>query len=134
MLSMATDTIFSVPNIAPPTMSGARLENVTGVDVVEKVQATGDDRSSSLSELGDPAGIERSSRAGSEANDTEAETERLEDSPQKQRSQRDVVLTSTNGTYTDHQNQPVADAIPENSVGLGQSVQRMLHRSWLTAV
>ena len=131
---MATDTIFSVPNIALPKMSGGRLENLTGVDLVEKVQATGDDRSSSLSELGDPGGIERSSRADSEANDTEAETERLEDSPQKQRRQRDVVLTSTNGAYTDHQDQPVADAVPANSVSLGQSVQRMFHQSWLTAV
>ena len=131
---MATDTVISVPNIAPQRMSSAHLEKATGVDVVEKVQAAGDDRSSSLSELGDPAGIERSSHAGSEANDTEAETERLEDSPHKQRRQRDVFLTSTNGTSSDHHNQSVADAIPENGVSLGQSVIEMSHWNRLTAV
>ena len=119
VISTATDTVLPVPNVARHRMSSPHLENGTGVDVVEKVQATGDDRSSSLSELGDPTGIERSSLAGSEANDTEAETERLEDSPRKQRRQRDVILASTNGTCGDPQNRSVADAAPENSVSLG---------------
>lgn len=106
---MATDTVVSVPSMAPQFMSSADLENATGVEDREKLQAEEDDRSSSLS---DPS-IEHSSRAGSEANDTEAETERLEDSPQKQRTHQDVVLTSANGTYGDHQTQPTARTLSE---------------------
>lgn len=62
--------------------------------------AEGDDRSSSLSEIGDRVGNEDISSArlalvdGSEANDTEAETERLEDSPQRTRKRKNVVMTS----------------------------------------
>ena len=62
----------------------------------------GDDQSSSLSEIGDRAGNDdpdstRISHVdGSDANDTEAETERLEDSPQNERKRRNVVLTASN--------------------------------------
>lgn len=118
---MATDTILSVPSMGPQTVSSADIEHATGGEDVEKLQAEEDDRSSSLSELGDRAGIEHSSRAGSEANDTEAETERLEDSPRKQRRHRDVVLTSTNGTYGDPPNQSVAQTLPERIASRGQS-------------
>ena len=118
---MATNTVSSVRSIAPHTILNPDLENATSLDDGEKSQVADDDRSSTLSELGDRAGIEHSSRAGSEPNDTEAETERLEDSPQKQRRQRDVVLTSTNGTYGDHQNQSVARALPKEIASPGQS-------------
>lgn len=94
-------------------MSSAGLENATGLEDGERLQPEEDDRSSSLSELGDRAGMVHSPRTGSEANDTEAETERLEDSPQKQRHQ-DVLLTSTNGAYGDHQNLPIAHTLPAN--------------------
>lgn len=107
--------------MSPRTLLGADPENVTGIEDGEKKQAEEDDRSSSLSELGDRAGNEHSSRAGSEADDTEAETERLEDSPRKQRRQQDVVLTSTNGTYGDHQNQSIARTLPEEIASPGQS-------------
>ena len=102
-------------------MPSADLEDSTGVEDGKKLQADEDDRSSSLSELGDRAGMEHSSLAGSEANDTEAETERLEDSPQKQKRHQDVVLTSTNGTYGDHQNQSVARTLSERIASPGQS-------------
>ena len=101
-------------------MPSTDFETVTGVDHDEKLQAAEDDRSSSLSELGDRAGIEQSSSAPSEANDTEAETERLEDSPQKQR-QRDVVLTSSNGAYGSHQDHSAAEILPKQNGRLGES-------------
>ena len=119
--------------MASQRLSSAGLEDATGVDDGEKGQAAEDDRSSSLSELGDRAGIDHSSPAGSEANDTEAETERLEDSPQKQRKQRDVVLTSTNGTYGDHQNQSVAGTLPEKAGSLGLYSTDISYWNWLTA-
>jgi len=65
-----------------------------------------DDRSSSLSEIGDQADQEQPDNIfhlGSDANDTEAETERLEESPQKQRKHQNIILTSSNGIYDDHQ-------------------------------
>ena len=116
---MATNTVSSVLSIVPHTTLNSDLENATGLDDGVKSQVADDDRSSTLSELGDRAGMEHSSRAASEPNDTEAETERLEDSPQKQRRQRDVVLTSTNGTYGDHQNQSVAHVLPEEIASPG---------------
>lgn len=118
---MATDAVLTIPSIAPQSFSNADLQHANGIEDGEKLQAEEDDRSSSLSDLGDRAGITHSSRAGSEANDTEAETERLEDSPQKQRRHQDVVLTSTNGAYGDHQNQPVAHTSPANIDSPGQS-------------
>ena len=117
---MAANSLSSILSIAPQALSGLDVEDATGVDDGDKIQAGDDDRSSSLSELGDRAGIDHSSRAGSEANDTEAETERLEDSPQKQRRQRDVILTSTNGTYADHQNRSVVRNLPDNCAGPGE--------------
>ena len=69
-----------------------------------------DDRSSSLSDLEDRPGTEgtgtlnNKSSPVSEEEDTEAETERLENSPQKMRKQRNVVLSATselsNGAQT----------------------------------
>ena len=116
---MPANAVSSIPSISPQKLSKPDLDNATGVDNGENVQAADDDRSSSLSELGDRAGLEHYSRAGSEANDTEAETERLENSPQKQRRQRNVVLTSTNGIYGDQQSQSVARIIPENRASPG---------------
>ena len=134
VILMAANTESSVSRLAPQIMSNPDLDNATGVDDGEKVQAADDDRSSSLSELGDRAGIEHSSRAASEANDTEAETERLEDSPQKQRKQRNVVLSSTNGTHGDHQTQPVARTrtLPGQFASPGWSSTENSHKEWLT--
>ena len=101
--------------------SNADLTNATAVENGQKLQAEEDDKSSSLSELGERTGMEHSSRAGSEANDTEAETERLEGSPQKQKNHQDMVLISTDCTYGDTQNQSAAQAIPETVISPGQS-------------
>lgn len=105
--------------MAPRILSRADLENATGIQDGEKIQVEDDDRSSSLSELGDRAIIEHLSRGGSEANDTEAETERLEDSPQKRRGYQDVVLTPTNGAYGDPPNQSVSHTFPDKMADPG---------------
>ena len=127
VILMAANTVSSVSRLAPQIMSSPGLDNATGVNDGEKVQAADDDRSSSLSELGDRGGIEHSSRAASEANDTEAETERLEDSPQKQRKQRNVVLSS-------HQTQSVARTrtLPGQFTSPGWSSTEIFHKEWLT--
>ncbi len=73
-----------------------------GTDHAEAPHQIEDDRSSSLSEIGERADHDEAGNQfydGSEANDTEAETERLEDSPQKSRNYKDVVLTSTSSLY-----------------------------------
>lgn len=130
---MAAKNSSSILSTAPKTISGLNVEDATGIDDGEKVEAADDDRSSSLSELGDRAGIEHSSRAGSEANETEAETERLEASPHKQRRQRDVLLTSTNSTYDDHhQNRSVTRTLLENCASPGQISIAIFHTNRLT--
>lgn len=123
---MAANTVSSTPIMSPQNMPNLDLDNATGIENGGNVLAADDDRSSSLSELGDRMGPEHDSRAGSEANDTEAETERLESSPQKLRRQRNVVLTSTNGTYDDHQNQLVARTLPEKCASPGQSATAII--------
>ncbi|KAL9069800.1 MAG: hypothetical protein Q9161_005259 [Pseudevernia consocians] len=113
-------------------MSSADFEHATDLEDGDRLQTEEDDRSSSLSE----PGIEHSSRAASEANDTEAETERLEDSPQKQRKHQDVFLTSTNGSYGDHQKQSVARTLPEKfaSPGLGPEGERLEQTSGISSL
>lgn len=76
-----------------------RTESVEGVKIDDKTMIDEDDRSSSLSDLGDGGANEdlddahRGSMNDSDANDTEAETERLEESPQKLRKHKRVVLS-----------------------------------------
>ena len=119
---MATGAVTSTLGMVPQILSSVDLKYATGIEEGDKAQAEADDRSSSLSDLGYRTGVEPSSHAGSEeVNDTEAETERLEDSPQKQRSHQDVVLTSVSGIYDDQQNLATARALPENFSNLGLS-------------
>lgn len=65
----------------------------------------GDGRSSSLSEIedGDPDVPSPSAQAEqlSEAGETEAETERLDDSPHKPRKTQNIVLAASNERYSD---------------------------------
>lgn len=76
-----------------------------------------DDRSSSLSEIEDRGVTERIGIAPSanvsDGGDTEAETERLEESPQKTRSQQNVVLTASTN-LNDHRELQLdrADSLP----------------------
>ena len=75
----------------------------------ESVIGEADDRSSSLSEIEERGMIERLDIApsinGSDAGDTEAETERLEDSPYKVRSQQNVILTASAGLHSNGETQ-----------------------------
>ena len=71
----------------------------------ESLDAEHDGRSSSLSDVGDHATDERGeSKFGAnddaEANDTEAETERLENTPLKRRKHQNVVLTAESREYS----------------------------------
>lgn len=105
---------------------------MNGVEEAQDPQDEGDDRSSSLSELGERAGhegIECISHDVSDANDTEAETERLEDSPQKQRNSQNVVLTSANGIHDDRQSPVIVTPLPTLPVNNGQ-----LNRSSLPSI
>ena len=76
----------------------------------ESVIGEADDRSSSLSEIEERGMIERLDIApsinGSDGGDTEAETERLEDSPHKIRSQQNVVLTASAAVHGNGEIQP----------------------------
>lgn len=134
---MATGAVTSTPGMVPQTLSSVDLKYATGIEESDKAQAEADDRSSSLSDLGDRTVVEHSSHAGSEeANDTEAETERLEDSPQKQRRHQDVVLTSVSGIYDDQQKPATARTIPEASSNLdaGSEAERHEQTSDISSV
>ena len=104
--TMTTNTATSLPGVAVEHMSYIVSEVVKNGEKTDVPQADVDDRSSSLSELGERAGheeVENVSHGDSEANDTEAETERLEESPQKQRELNNVVLAPANGMYGDRE-------------------------------
>ena len=74
-------------------------------------------RSSSLSEIGDHEGVEelepvdRTNGNDTDANDTEAETERLENTPLKGRKHQNVVLTAEHTIYSS-QASPSANTLP----------------------
>ncbi len=101
---MATDTMTSPLSIASQIIPKADQAVINGAPHSEEPVDEGDDRSSSLSELGERAGHDEPDHdlgEVSEANDTEAETERLEDSPQKIRKHQNVILTPANDFYED---------------------------------
>ena len=82
----------------------------------EPLDANHDERSSSLSEIGETAANCESNTVvhtndNDEANDTEAETERLEDTPLKRRKQQNVVLTAEKRVYSPRSS-PSGTAIP----------------------
>lgn len=96
-----------------------------GVGSGEVPPNEGDDRSSSLSDIEDRTAntelalASHNIRGGSEANDTEAETERLEDSPQKVRKHTNVVLSSSSDVY--HEG---ANAVERHVVSANDSAHR----------
>ncbi|KAI4148614.1 MAG: hypothetical protein LQ341_001528 [Variospora aurantia] len=59
----------------------------------------GHNRSSSLSDIGDRGSEHNQPTMDSDPNDTEAETERLEDTPQKSRRNQNLVLTAANSMH-----------------------------------
>ncbi|KAI4245916.1 MAG: hypothetical protein L6R42_010053, partial [Xanthoria sp. 1 TBL-2021] len=101
---MATTTSMSIPNPSlelftnPATQVGAKIQNDVGASPEQN-------RSSSLSDIGDHGDENMAepeqalSVTESDPNDTEAETERLEDSPQKPRKTQNLVLNNPNFIY-----------------------------------
>ena len=113
---MTTNTATSLPGMAVEHMSYIVSEVVKEGENAEMPHVDVDDRSSSLSELGERAGheeVENMSHGDSEANDTEAETERLEESPQKLRELNNVVLASANGMYGDRESSAIGTLLGE---------------------
>lgn len=96
---MITTRQISTPEGLPAETSVNRTELAKGIEIDENTMVDEDDRSSSLTDLGDGGANEELDDAhrgpvnDSDGNDTEAETERLEDSPQKLRKHKGVVLS-----------------------------------------
>lgn len=119
--------------LLPPTVANSTLlpnpskEHVNGVQYNRSSTAEGDDRSSSLSEIGDRVGNDElgSTRLGiadaSEANDTEAETERLEDSPQKTFKRKNLVMPSPFPVFTNGTSSVTIDGSAVNDANTGKS-------------
>ena len=102
---MTTATQVQMPNQSPEL-----FPNPVPLDQAPngtpRQASEGDDRSSSLSEIEDRAEHHGSkadlppSSSTFDVNDTEAETERLEDSPQKAHRNQNLVLTAANSLYS----------------------------------
>ena len=111
---MATDTAVSRPSTAFKPVIESNSFAVDELDLHPNSRIVRDERSSSLSEIGDRPDHEEQEYSVQEygdANDTEAETERLEDSPHKQRKYQNVILTSANRVYaTDKRLHPMMPA------------------------
>lgn len=129
---MATNITTALPVIYTSTLSNMDLNTADDVGHALSSQGDRDNRSSSLSEIGDRADQEQPdsiTRAESDANDTEAETERLEDSPQKQRKNQNIVLTSADGIFDDHRSPLANHAIQEKIALKGKSRTAMRFHS-----
>lgn len=103
-------------------------ELVNGIHYTDTRESTAeaDDRSSSLSEIGDRVGNDDlvSSRSrpanGSDLDDTEAETERLEESPQKPRKNQNLVMASTSHIFSNGTSLLSDHPLPINGANLGK--------------
>lgn len=121
---MATDTMMSPLSVASQLVLDVE-QSVTNGDARPQEQPMNerDDRSSSLSDLGDRGGNDGPDNElgeGSDVNDTEAETERLEDSPQKMRKHQNVVLTSTDHSHDDRRSSLAISNLPILHIGNGK--------------
>lgn len=123
-MMMASSPLLALTEANSKIYSRSTKELVNGIHYTRESTAEADDRSSSLSEIGDRIGNDDlvSSRSrlanGSDLDDTEAETERLEESPQKPRKNHNLSMTSashifSNGTspLSDHPH-PIIGANP----------------------
>ena len=114
---MSTTTKLPTHDIPSQRISNPAPILANGVQAGEVPFNEGDDRSSSLSDIEDrtgntePSHTSRTIRDSSDANDTEAETERLEVSPQKTRKLTNVVLSSSNGVYHESEDAIEHDAL-----------------------
>lgn len=111
-------TLFPSPSTGP----------VNGIQYTRDSTVEGDDRSSSLSEIGDRVGNDDlvSTRLGvakgPEANDTEAETERLEDSPQKTLKHKNMVMLSSSHALSNGTSPLTVRDLPPSDVNVGESI------------
>ncbi|KAL8963852.1 MAG: hypothetical protein Q9183_004903 [Haloplaca sp. 2 TL-2023] len=102
---MATTSPFPMPDPPHELFSSPRLRIAEEMDTELEPKGTEQERSSSLSDIEDRAeenfaGPEQAiSQDESDPNDTEAETERLEDSPQKWRQDQNLVITAANSSH-----------------------------------
>ena len=139
---MATNTITSSPGMTSQIRPDIDHTLTNGVASPKTPIDEGEDRSSSLSELEERGGrddLDNDFERVSDAIDTEAETERLEDSPQKVRKHQNVVLTPVDHTREDSQSSfpmpilpvlPMDDSKRSNREPLTMSLM-FLHRSSL---
>ncbi len=123
---MASSPLLALNKTNSMLFSSPPKELVNGIRYTRDSTADGDDRSSSLSEIGDRIGNDdlASTRLGlangSDPEDTEAETERLEESPRKVRKNKNVVMTSTSHALRDGTS-PLSDhALPINDANIGE--------------
>ena len=113
---MATNTM------TPPLSVVSQIIPDLDSSAVDGAARPEDDRSSSLSEIGDRGGHDEPQNTfgdGMDEDDTEAETERLEDSPQKLRKHQNVVLTLADHMNEDQQSSELAQPLPLVLVGNG---------------
>ncbi|KAL8980661.1 MAG: hypothetical protein Q9205_004323 [Flavoplaca limonia] len=102
---MATTTSIPIPSPSLELLNDLASHVTTGIDHNDVGASPEQNRSSSLSDIGDHgdenmADPERSlSVTESDPNDTEAETERLEDSPYKSRATQNLVLADPKPIY-----------------------------------
>ncbi|KAL8903326.1 MAG: hypothetical protein Q9171_007443 [Xanthocarpia ochracea] len=120
---MATTTSMSVPNPAIELFSNSTTQVEAEIDQQGGRASPGQDRSSSLSDIGDRgdeniAELEQTlSVVESDPNDTEAETERLEDSPQRLRKNQNLVLADAHSVYDVSADPPLPiDSVEEELV------------------
>lgn len=105
-MMMASSPLLALTEANSKIYPRSTNELVNGIHYTRESTAEADDRSSSLSEIGDRVGNDDlvSSRSrpanSSDLDDTEAETERLEESPQKPRKNQNLVMTSASHIFS----------------------------------
>lgn len=125
-MMMASSPLLALTEANSKIYPRTTKELVNGIHYTRESTAEADDRSSSLSEIGDRVGNDDlvSSRSrlanGSDPDDTEAETERLEESPQKPRKNQSVVMTPTTHIFRNGTS-PLSDhPLPINGANAGK--------------
>ncbi|KAL8712413.1 MAG: hypothetical protein Q9220_003261 [cf. Caloplaca sp. 1 TL-2023] len=123
---MATTTPIPMPNPAHELYPNPAPHMGKDIDGPHDHRIPRLDRSSSLSDIGERAD-ERNAPSeptiDSDPNDTEAETERLDDSPQKSRRNQNLVLTTLNSRYsTSHDPLSHVDSTDTQAAGSDKQV------------
>ena len=125
---MATDIMTSPLSVVSQVIPDADASVTDGATRPDEPVDAGDDRSSSLSEIGERGGRDEPDNEieePSDAIDTEAETERLEDSPQKIRKHQNVVLTQVNHTHEKPQGLTATPTLPSLPIDTCKCINTM---------